>query len=139
MAFNNRLAIAAASLAALAVCSGCQRNAAASQASAAPVATPRDPQNSLIGRWRFIGIGTGPASSPSGCSIDMTFTPTQWTQTQAGATTTGNVTYVAGSSRPAPSTVYVVDPAGGHVTYVLIDHSHIALDSFAPCTYVRVA
>ena len=133
MAINNRLAIAAASLAALAVCGGCQQSAVASQAPA-QAAVQQDPHNPLIGQWRFVGIGTGPASSPSGCSIDMTFTPTQWTQTQAGATTTGNVTYI-----PGPSTVYVVDPVGDHVTYNLIDQSHIALDSFAPCTYVRVA
>jgi hypothetical protein len=91
------------------------------------------PDNPLIGKWRFTGIGSGPASAPSGCSIDMTFTSTQWTQTQGGTTSNGRVTYI-----PSPTVVYVVGPDGGHVTYVLVDQNHIALDSFAPCSYVRV-
>ena len=34
--------------------------------------------------------------------------------------------------------VYVVDANAGHTTYILVDQDHIALDSFAPCTYARV-
>jgi hypothetical protein len=92
------------------------------------------PENPLIGKWHFTGIGTGPATSPSGCSIDMTFTSTQWTQTQGGTTSKGLVTYI-----PSGTVVYVVDPVGGHYTYVIVDKDHISLDSFAACTYVRVS
>ena len=93
-----------------------------------------DPPNPLIGKWHFIGFGTGTPTSSSACSIDMTFTSSQWSQTRGGTTTNGRVTYI-----PSAKVVYVVGPDGGHVTYVLVDQNHIALDSFAPCTYARVS
>ena len=62
----------------------------------------------------------------------MIFTAGKWTQTRAGATTNVAVSYI-----PGPKTVYVLDNQGGHITYILVDANHIALNSFAPCTYVR--
>ncbi|HEY5072044.1 MAG TPA: hypothetical protein VII63_08435 [Caulobacteraceae bacterium] len=129
------LAAMAALFAGLAACGGHGTAATASgdASPAAPTAaSPADPANPLIGAWRFIGFGKGPAE-PSGCSTQMVFSPGQWTQTQGGATTNMAVTFI-----PGPKTVYVVDANGGHITYVLIDQNHIALNSFAPCTYERV-
>ena len=93
-----------------------------------------EPANPLIGKWHFIGFGSGPTTSSSGCSIDMTFAPAQWTQTRGGATTHARVTYI-----PSAKVVYVVGSDGGHVTYILVGPDRIALDSFAPCTYDRVS
>ena len=95
-------------------------------------AEPQDPHNPLIGTWHFIGFGAGAPASPSGCSIDMTFTSTQWSQTRGGATSTISVTYI-----PSAKVVYVVGSDGGHITYILVDQDHIALNSWAPCTYAR--
>jgi ABC-type oligopeptide transport system substrate-binding subunit len=120
----------------LAACGQGHQTAAATQGAAAAPATaaasPADPHNPLIGSWRFTGIGAGPPTETSGCSITMTFAANQWTQTQGGATTNMSVSYI-----PSAKVVYVVSPDGGHVTYVLVDANHIALDSFAPCTYER--
>jgi hypothetical protein len=93
-----------------------------------------DSHNPVIGKWRFIGIGADTTSGPSGCSTDMEFTPTNWIQTQGGATTNSVVTYI-----PSPSAVYVVYGDGSHVTYTFPDQNHLVLDSFAPCTYARVS
>jgi hypothetical protein len=121
-------------LAGLSACGGGRSPATAPQGSGTQAAAQsQDPGNPLIGRWQFVGFGKGPVDSPSGCSIDMTFSPSQWTQTQGGATTNTAVTYI-----PSAKVVYVVGSDGGHITYVLVDQNHIALDLFAPCTYARV-
>ena len=142
MGLNSWMALAsvAALSVGLAACGG-RQTAAASQSAAAQgdsaqvaVAGSRDPNNPLIGQWRFTGIGNGPASVTSACSTDMTFTATDWVQTHVdSATTTDPVTYI-----PSAKMVYVVDANAGHTTYILVDQDHIALDSFAPCTYARV-
>jgi hypothetical protein len=116
----------------LAVSGGCAKGSGASQA-ASVVAGPANPQNPVFGKWHFISIGADTTSGPSGCSTDMEFTSTNWIQTQGGATTNSVVTYI-----PSPSSVYVVYGDGSHVTYTFPDQNHLVLDSFAPCTYVRV-
>jgi hypothetical protein len=93
-----------------------------------------DPHNLVLGKWRFVSIGADTASGPSGCSTEMEFTSTNWIQTQGGATTNSVVSYI-----PSPSAVYVVYPDGTHVTYTFPDQNHLVLNSFAPCTYERVA
>jgi hypothetical protein len=141
MGVNSRLALAGVAVLAsgLAACGGGSQTTTAPSAvaqSAGPqvVAAPSDPNNPLVGHWRFTGIGDGPASVTSACSTDMTFTTTGWVQTHAdGSNTTDPVTYI-----PSAKMVYVVDVNGGHTTYVLVDQDHIALDSFAPCAYARV-
>jgi hypothetical protein len=141
MGLNSRLAVASIAVLAsgLAACGG--RQTAAAQAAAAPAAGVQvaavtgqsDPNDPLIGQWRFTGIGNGPASATSACSTAMTFTAADWVQTHVdGTTTTDPVTYI-----PSAKVVYVVDVNGDHTTYVLVDQDHIALDSFAPCAYAR--
>jgi hypothetical protein len=122
----------AAAMAALSACGASDKSATPAAPAAAP--SPQDPNNPLIGAWRFIGFGKGPTTDSSACALTMTFTSTQWTQTRAGGDTTDPVTYI-----PSPKTVYVVDGQGGHTTYIRIDPNHIALESFAPCTYERTA
>ena len=142
MGLNSWVALASVAVltVGLAACGG-RQTATASQSAAGQnagvqvaAAGPRDPNNPLIGQWRFAGIGNGPASVTSACSTDMTFTATDWVQTHVdSATTTDPVTYI-----PSAKMVYVVDANAGHTTYILVDQDHIALDSFAPCTYARV-
>jgi hypothetical protein len=107
---------------------------AASGACGAGASQASNPNNLVIGKWHFVSIGTDTTSGPSGCSTDMEFTATNWIQTQGGATTNSVVTYI-----PSPTSVYVVYPDGSHVTYTFPDPNHLVLDSFAPCTYARVA
>ncbi len=88
----------------------------------------------LIGAWRFIGFGKGPTTESSACALTMTFTATRWIQTRATGATDDPVGYI-----PSAKVVYVTYVNGDHTTYVLVDPNHIALDSFAPCTYERTA
>jgi hypothetical protein len=117
----------------LSASAGCVKGGGASQA-ATVVAGPADPRNPVFGKWRFVSIGADTTSGPSGCSTAMEFTSTNWIQTQGGATTNSVVTYI-----PSPSSVYVVYGDGSHVTYAFPDQDHLVLDSFAPCTYVRMS
>jgi hypothetical protein len=140
---GQQLGMAIAALTAIAVgLAGCggghQAAAAPSSVQAAPTqVSAQDPNNPLIGQWRFVGYGNGPSDSPSGCSTEMTFTADNWMQVQGGVqgtpTTNTAVTYI-----PGPKTVYVLGADGGHITYILVDASHIALESAWPCTYARV-
>jgi hypothetical protein len=141
MGLNSRLVLAGIAVltVGLAACGGSQTTAAAPGAAAqsagvqVAAAGPRDPNNPLIGQWRFTGIGNGPASVTSACSTAMTFATTDWVQTHVdGASTTDPVTYI-----PSAKMVYVVDVNADHTTYILVDQDHIALDSFAPCAYAR--
>jgi hypothetical protein len=126
---------AAALAASLSACGGGQPAAAETQpATAAAAASPVDPSNLIIGRWLFTSANNNPPTAPGGCSTEMTFTPTQWTQVQVGVSTTSNVHYYASAKE-----VYVVYPTGDHVTYNVLDQNHVQLDTFALCTYARAA
>ena len=132
-----RLALTAlaAAVAGLSACGGSDKTAAGAQTAGAQTAAgPTDPNNPLIGAWRFIGFGKGPTNDSSACALTMTFTATRWIQTRASGNTDDAVGYI-----PSPKMVYVTDTEGGHTTYIRLDPNHIALDSFAPCTYERTA
>jgi hypothetical protein len=137
MRLNKGLKVAAmaVSMAVLAGCGGSGQGAAASKGAGAQAApSPQDPHNPLIGKWRFAGVGSDPTPQP-GCATDMVFTATQQTLVFNGVSGTNAVTYSA-----SPSLVYVIGDAGidNHVTYKVLDASHVQLDAPTACTFVRV-
>jgi hypothetical protein len=125
--------VAAAAIAALSACDDAQQSASTLSAAPRAATPPLDPHNPLIGSWRFVNVTSGPSDSPTDCTLTMTFTSSQWTQTQGHVTSEMPVTYM-----PSPTSVYVVDPGGGHTTYNLVDTNHITLNSIVPCAYERV-
>jgi hypothetical protein len=141
MGWNTGLTLAGVAVG-LAACGGGQKGAAGAQASGAQVAAtaqasvgPQDPNNILIGQWRFSGIGSDSSAAPGGCATAITFTSTQQTMTSLGATSTIPVTYNA-----SPTGVFVLTDAGidAHVTYNVLDANHVQLDSWPACTFTRV-
>jgi len=131
-----RLAGSAALILGLAACEPSHPSAAGSQdAGAQTSAGPRDPNNLLIGSWKFSGIGADPTAAPGGCATAVTFTPTQQTMTDVSGTSSHNVTYNA-----SPTGVFVLSDAGiaAHVTYKILDSNHVQLDSWPACTFTRV-
>jgi hypothetical protein len=131
-----RLATSAAVMLGLAACGGSHQGAAGSQNAGAPAAAgPKDPNNLLIGSWKFSGIGTDATAAPGGCATAVTFTPTQQTMTDLSGTSSHAVTYNA-----SPKGVYVMSDAGiaAHTTYIVLDPNHVQLDSWPACTFTRV-
>jgi len=125
---------------------GCSPRApAASAATAGPVdasaprssPAPSDPNNPLIGVWKLSGYSPNQNLPGVTCTIsDMTYTPTQVTQTGAAGSSTTDVSYV-----PAGTKVYVVTNAGlSHAAaFNLLDKDTIQLDAILLCTYHRVS
>ena len=119
---------------ALAACGGGHRGAASGQGAGAQ-AGPQDPNNLLIGSWKFSGIGGDPNAAPGGCATALTFTASQQTMTDLSGTSSHPVTYNASAAG-----VFVMSDAGidAHTTYKILDANHVQLDSWPACTFTRV-
>ena len=103
------------------------------------VAGPRDPNNPLIGKWRFASVGARGSFAPAqtatgGCADEMVFTPTQQTLVFGDKSGTSDVHYIASAT-----TIYVIGngPLDDHVTYLVLDANHVTLDTGAVCVFVR--
>ena len=104
-------------------------------AAAAPASIgPQDPNNVLIGQWRY-SSSMNANNDIGGCPTAVTFTSTAITQTAMGSTSTIPVRYNA-----SPTTVYVLTDTGlsGHVTYKVLDPNHVQIDAYPACTFERV-
>ncbi len=122
---------------ALGACGGGHQGAASGQGAGAQAAAgPQDPNNLLIGSWKFSGIGADPTAAPGGCATALTFTATQQTMTDLSGTSSHPVTYNASAAG-----VFVMSDAGidAHVTYKILDANHVQLDSWPACTFTRVS